>query len=243
MRLCDDIIVLRDGQVVGSAPPRPSMTIDRHDHADGRADHRPALSRRAQPAPRPARPCSRSRGLTPARASSRTSRFGAAARRGPGRLRPDGLGPLRARAHPLRPRPLRARRRSASTASRSTEPDAPGGAWTAAWPSSPRTAAVEGLMMEAAIADNIALPRCRTSRAGLARLIERTRLGERVEAVGRDVQIGAARLRPDAGQEPLRRQPAEGGDRQVAAARPARSSSSTSRRAASTSAPSTRSTR
>ena len=49
----------------------------------------------------------------------------------------------------------------------------------------------EGLMMEGAIADNIALPSLPNYANGFARLIERTRLGDAVETTGRDVQVNA----------------------------------------------------
>jgi len=50
---------------------------------------------------------------------------------------------------------------------------------------------VEGLLMDGSIADNIALASLPEFSDRFARLIERPRLGQRVEAVGRDVQIGA----------------------------------------------------
>jgi ribose transport system ATP-binding protein len=50
----------------------------------------------------------------------------------------------------------------------------------------------EGLMMEAAIDDNIALPSLPLYAAGWMRLIERTRLGDDVRAVSAAVQIGAS---------------------------------------------------
>lgn len=49
----------------------------------------------------------------------------------------------------------------------------------------------EGLMMDAAIADNIALPSLPRFSAGFARLLERTRLGDEVERTGRGVQVNA----------------------------------------------------
>jgi len=50
----------------------------------------------------------------------------------------------------------------------------------------------EGLMMEAGIADNIALPSLPIYAATWMRLIERTRLGDDVKAVSAAVQIGAS---------------------------------------------------
>jgi ribose transport system ATP-binding protein len=50
---------------------------------------------------------------------------------------------------------------------------------------------VEGLMMGAAIADNIALPSLPNYAAGWGRLLERTRLGDAVSRTGRDVQVNA----------------------------------------------------
>ncbi len=49
----------------------------------------------------------------------------------------------------------------------------------------------EGLMMDGAIADNIALPSLPNFSTGFGRLIQRTRLGDAVEATGRDVQVNA----------------------------------------------------
>ena len=49
----------------------------------------------------------------------------------------------------------------------------------------------EGLMMEAPIADNIALPSLPSFAAGWGRLLERTRLGDAVDRTGRDVQVNA----------------------------------------------------
>ena len=103
----------------------------------------------------------------------------------------------------------------------------------------------EGLLMNAPIADNIALAvAAATSAAAPLGSSTTTRLPRAPASMAATLQHQApARIAADAGQEPLRRQPAEGRHRQVADGRPARSSSSTSRRAASTSAPSTRSTR
>ena len=80
---------------------------------------------------------------------------------------------------------------------------------------------VEGLMMEAPIADNIALPSLPTLRGRLgAGCSSGPGSATPSSATGRDVQVNARRLRAHAGQEPVGRQPAEGRDRQVAAARP-----------------------
>ena len=97
----------------------------------------------------------------------------------------------------------------------------------------------EGLMMEASIADNVALASLPEFGRTWLRFIDRTRLGDEVARVS--VRGAHQRPRPaaHAGEEPVRRQPAEGGDRQVAGLHDPRvlSSFSTSRRAASTSAP------
>ena len=53
---------------------------------------------------------------------------------------------------------------------------------------------VEGLLMEGAIADNIALPSLPRYATGFARLVERTRLGDDVENMGREVTINARDL-------------------------------------------------
>jgi ribose transport system ATP-binding protein len=50
---------------------------------------------------------------------------------------------------------------------------------------------IEGLLMEGAIADNIALPSLPRYAAGWSRLIERTRLGGDVDRMGREVTINA----------------------------------------------------
>ena len=79
----------------------------------------------------------------------------------------------------------------------------------------------EGLMMAAPIADNVGA-------RFAAALRRRLRPPARADAARRRGRAHRprgpgqrARFRPDAGQEPFGRQPAEGGDRQVAAARPA----------------------
>ena len=53
---------------------------------------------------------------------------------------------------------------------------------------------VEGLLMEGAIADNIALPSLPRYASGWSRLIERTRLGDDVDRMGREVTINARDL-------------------------------------------------
>jgi ribose transport system ATP-binding protein len=53
---------------------------------------------------------------------------------------------------------------------------------------------VEGLLMDGTIADNIALPSLPTFSSRWARLIERPRLGARVDEVGREVQVNARDL-------------------------------------------------
>ena len=99
-------------------------------------------------------------------------------------------------------------------------------------------------MMEASIADNIVLPslversqRLRAAGSSAAAL------GEAARDMAERVRVNAKAIDRDGGADPVRRQPAEGRDRASGCCARPRSSSSTSRRAASTSAPNTRSTR
>ena len=86
-------------------------------------------------------------------------------------------------------------------------------------------------MMHATITDNIALASLDEYASPWARFIERTRLGDEVGRIGQKVRLRAADPVAALAREPERRQPAEGGAGEVAAADP-RSSSWTSRRAA-----------
>ena len=104
--LADDIAVMRDGRLVATGPER-GVPGRPHDQPDAGARHRPAL-----PAAHPRHPRrGAARGPRPDR-PRRGARHRPRVVRGRGRraLRPDGLGPHRARPHPLRPRSLRQRR-------------------------------------------------------------------------------------------------------------------------------------
>ena len=139
LRLCDDIVVLRDG-ARGRRRAEAEMTIETHDLADGRPRASTSSSRRARRRAGGGAPVLEVRGRQPAR-HRQGHHLRAAAGRGARHLRPDGRRALRAGAHPLRPRPLRARRRSSIDGDADRGADAPAPAWTAAWPSSPRIAA------------------------------------------------------------------------------------------------------
>ena len=86
MRLCDQIVVLRDGHVVGA------LRASGHDHraddlADGRPHHRPAVSAAHPSRPRAGAPVLEVRGLTQPGIGAATSRFTLHAGRGARPLR------------------------------------------------------------------------------------------------------------------------------------------------------------
>ena len=185
MRLCDRITVLRDGHVVGSGP-RAEMTIDRLiTLMVGRTIDQIYPPR--EPAARPGTPVLAVTGLSQPGVVRGIS-FGAAGR-GRGCGGPHGLGPLGDGPHPVRPRPQecwhdRGRRRAPARA----DPAGCDGSGIAFLTEDRRA---EGLMMGAAIADNMRCPRCNYA-AGWGRLLERTRLGDAVSRTGRDVQVTAS---------------------------------------------------
>ncbi len=102
LRLCDDIVVLRDGHMVATAP-RQKMRDRGHDRAHGGSHHRPALS---SPHGRAVHRASAGGAWgQPARYGARHF-LRAAPGRSAGRLRPDGGGAVGAGAHPVRTRPV-----------------------------------------------------------------------------------------------------------------------------------------
>ena len=216
MRLCDHVTVLRDGHVVGSAP-KAEMTVDRLiTLMVGRTIDQIYPPR--EPSIRPGTPVLEVSGLTQPGVVKDISLkvqpgevVGVAGLMGSGRSEMArilfGLDPFASGTIAIDGAPL-------------TEPT-PQAAMDRGIAFLTEDRRAEGLMMAAPIADNIGLASLPRFAAGWGRLLERTRLGDAVDRTGRDVQVNAARLRPHAGQEPVGRQPAEGGDRQVAAARPA----------------------
>ena len=187
MRLCDHITVLRDGHVVGNAP-RAAMTIDRLITAMvGRTIDQIYPPR--PPAARPGQAVIEVKGLSqPGVVKDIGLRVqpgevvGISGLMGSGRselarilfgLDPFATGTITVDGTPL----------PALTPKAAMERGI-------AFLTEDRRA--EGLMMGAAIADNIALPSLPRFASGWARLLERTRLGDAIERTGRDVQVNAA---------------------------------------------------
>ena len=132
-----------------------------------------------------------------------------------------GSGRSETGAHPVRPRPVSQPARSRSTASRSTQPT-PQAAMDARHRlpdrGPPRRGPDDGRRRSPTTSP---CPRCRASPPAGAGCSSARGWATTSSAIGRDVQVNARDFVAHAGQEPLRRQPAEGRDRQVAAARPA----------------------
>jgi ribose transport system ATP-binding protein len=188
LRLCDDIVVLRDGRVVGQAP-RAEMTAERMISLMVGRTLDQIFPPRA-PAVRTA-PVLEVRGLSQ-RGMVRDIGFtlhagevlGISGLMGAGRselarilfgLDPHESGEIRIAGAPV-PAPSPAACMARGMAFLTEDRRA------------------EGLMMEAPIADNIALASLPAFGAGWMRLIERTRLGEAVERVSASVRINARDL-------------------------------------------------
>jgi ribose transport system ATP-binding protein len=189
LRLCDDVVVLRDGHVVGRAP-RAEMTIERMiSQMVGRTIDQ--LFPPREPAARPGPPVLEVRGLNQ-RGMVKDIAFslqpgevlGISGLMGAGRselarilfgLDPHESGEVRVGGTLLR-----------------TLSPAACMALGMAFLTEDRRA--EGLMMEASIADNVALASLPAFGASWLRLIERTRLGDEVARVSEAVRINARDL-------------------------------------------------
>ena len=189
MRLCDDVVVLRDGHLVGHAPVS-EMDIGRLITlmVGRRIDQ---IYPPRQPAVRPGTPVLEVEGLTQHGivkgldfAVRAGEVLGVAGLMGSGRsetarilfgLDPCQSGTIRVDGKPLdRPTPQTAMDAGIAFLTEDRR--------------------VEGLLMEGAIADNIALPSLPRYASGFGRLVERTRLGDDVEGMGREVTINARDL-------------------------------------------------
>ena len=189
MRLCDDVVVLRDGHLVG-ASPKSAMTIDRMiSLMVGRTIDQLFPPRTTPPAA--GRPVLEVRGLTQPGIVKDVSFslqpgevLGISGLMGSGRSEMArilfGLDPCESGEIVVAGEKLPAASPAACMAR------------GMAFLTEDRRA--EGLMMEASIADNIALPSLSEHAAGWLRMIERTRLGDDVKKVSEAVQIGARDL-------------------------------------------------
>jgi ribose transport system ATP-binding protein len=189
MRLCDDVVVLRDGHLVGNAPTA-EMDIGRLITlmVGRRIDQ---IYPPRELAVRPGTPVLEVEGLTQhgiVKGLDFTVRagevLGVAGLMGSGRseiarilfgLDPYQSGSIRVDGKPL-DRPT------------------PSAAMDAGMAFLTEDRRVEGLLMEGTIADNIALPSLPSYAPSWNRLIERTRLGDDVERMGREVTINARDL-------------------------------------------------
>ncbi len=212
MALCDDVVVLRDGHVVASAP-RAEMTIEGMiARMVGRTMDQLFPPRSAPPT---AEKVLEVRGLTQ-RGTVRDIGFdlhrgevlGISGLMGAGRselarilfgLDPFQTGEIRLGGKVLdAPSPAACMERGMAFLTEDRR--------------------VEGLMTEASILANMALPSLREYAGGWPHLVERGRLGRDVRATGASVRITGDRPGAHPDPQPVRRQSAEGGDRQVAAA-------------------------
>ena len=189
VRLCDSVVVLRDGRVVGQAPVA-EMAVDRLIALMvGRTIDQIYPPR--ETAPREGTPVLEVQGLTqPGVVKDVTFAvrpgevLGVAGLMGSGRsemarilfgLDPCRSGTIRVDGRPLeRPTPQLAMDRGIAFLTEDRR--------------------AEGLLMDGTIVDNIALPSLPAFSSRWARLIERPRLGARVEEVGREVQVNARDL-------------------------------------------------
>jgi ribose transport system ATP-binding protein len=186
MALCDSVTVLRDGRVVGQAPVA-EMSVDRlialmvgrtidqiyppRDTVPGGGTPvlevegltQPGIVKDVSFAVRPGEVLGVSGLMGSGRSETARILFG---------LDPYASGTIRVDGKPLeRPTPQAAMERGIAFLTEDRR--------------------LEGLLMDGPIADNIGLPSLPDFSARFARLIERPRLGERVEAVGREVQVNA----------------------------------------------------
>ena len=221
--------------------PTADATIDQIISHDGRAG--PSTRRRPRSPSTPSREVvlEVQRPAT-AGASIQDVSFQLAARRDPRLRRADGRRPDRGGARHLRRRPARVGRDPRSTASRSTirtpaRRRAPRHRLPVRGPQALRPRPRHGRRDQHRA--GLAAPLPAAGWAGSGRPTTRASARAVRRAALRDQDAHASQQQV---QQPLRRQPAEGGRRQVADRRHATSSSSTSRPAASTSAPRARST-
>jgi ABC-type sugar transport system ATPase subunit len=186
MGLCDSVTVLRDGRVVGQAPVR-EMSVDRLIALMvGRTIDQIYPPRGTVPGT--GTPVLEVEGLTQpgiikdvAFAVRPGEVLGVSGLMGSGRsetarilfgLDPYAAGAIRVDGKPLeRPTPQAAMERGIAFLTEDRR--------------------LEGLLMDGPIADNVALPSLPDFSDRFARLIERPRLGERVDAMGREVQVNA----------------------------------------------------
>ena len=189
MRLCDDVVVLRDGHLVGHAPVA-EMDVGRLITlmVGRRIDQ---IYPPRQPVVRSGTPVLEVAGLTQhgiVKDLDFTVRagevLGVAGLMGSGRSETArilfGLDPYQSGTIEVDGRPL--------------EKPTPEAAMEAGIAFLTEDRRVEGLLMEGAIADNIALPSLPRYATGFSRLVERTRLGDDVEKMGREVTINARDL-------------------------------------------------
>jgi ribose transport system ATP-binding protein len=186
MALCDSVTVLRDGRVVGQAPvaemsvdrlialmvgrtidqiypPRDTVPGDGTPVLEVEALTQPGIVKDVSFAVRPGEVLGVSGLMGSGRSETARILFG---------LDPYASGTIRVDGKPLeRPTPQAAMERGIAFLTEDRR--------------------LEGLLMDGPIADNIGLPSLPDFSARFARLIERPRLGERVEAVGREVQVNA----------------------------------------------------
>jgi ribose transport system ATP-binding protein len=189
MRLCDEIVVLRDGHRVGAAP-KAMMSIERMiSLMVGRTIDQIFPPRAATP--RSGRPVLEVRGLTQPGVVKDIGFslqpgevLGVSGLMGSGRSEMArilfGLDPYRRGEILIDGQTLTA-----------TSPGICMGHGVAFLTEDRR---VEGLMMEASIADNIALPALSEHSSAWLRIVQRTRLGEEVQKVSRAVQITAPEI-------------------------------------------------
>ena len=189
MRLCDDVVVLRDGHLVGHASVA-EMDVGRLITlmVGRRIDQ---IYPPRQPAVRPGTPVLEVAGLTQhgiVKDLDFTVRagevLGVAGLMGSGRSETArilfGLDPYQSGTIRVDGRPL--------------DKPTPEASMEAGIAFLTEDRRVEGLLMEGAIADNIALPSLPRYATGWSRLVERTRLGDDVEKMGREVTINARDL-------------------------------------------------
>ena len=209
-RIADRATILRDGQHVVTAP-MSELTLDKIiEHIVGPPLAR-LFRRQAADAPRAARRFSRSRGLSGPRKPdldrSHALRRRSRRRRGPARQRTQRAG-----ARAVRHRPQSARARSASRAT-PVEIASPSDAIANGIALVPEDRLRQGLILEHSVESNTSLVHPRPARLVAVRLVRQGERSRRPADRGPAHQDGLAR---GGGPHALRRQPAEGRDRQVA---------------------------
>ena len=232
-RIADRYTVFRDGRFVGEGLIA-DVDRGRAGHDDGRPLDRRRSSRSASISVGEERAAGR-RLSPPDRV--RGHRLRPAPGRDPRLLRPGRRRPQRVHAGAVRHHPAVAGRRQLDGEDRVIR--SPAEAIERGIVYVPEERGRQGAVIGLPIFQNVTLPSlARTSRRGFLRTGRGVRAGARIHRAARPAR---RRARPGR-RHALRRQPAEGGDRQVAGDASRRSSSSTSRPRASTSAPRPRST-